>query len=264
LFVVSYPTAAQVTIQKPVSSSQQQNAERIRDLMQEIRELIDRLPADFQEELKKELGICEPEVFTAINVGPIDDSRSGEVATAGGNTLMVLGVRNVFDFDGSATIRIAGRLRDLRWNRPGRENGYLMIDATGVRVAGFELLSANGQPISGLVLLSNGVRLKTPGGRTLAINDPWVLLRHFDTAGDARLAANDPVWRHLKIFLDDNGDGRVAVREIRTPEDQNVRRINLEWDSPSTGSSGIVVTRGTYTGMREERGLMAAVTLPSP
>ncbi|MFC2144063.1 hypothetical protein ACFLQM_00040 [Acidobacteriota bacterium] len=264
LFVFAGPTASQVTVQQHVSSSQQQNADRIRNLMQEIRELMSQLSADAQVTLERELGICEPATFSAINVGPIDDSRLGDVATSGGATVMVLGVRGVLNFDGRATIRVNGTPRELRWNLPGRGNGYLMVDASAVRVARFELFSADGRPIRGLVLVSDGVRLKTPDGRTLAINDPWVLLNHFDSDGDARLAPNDSVWRHLKVFLDENGDGRVAAAEIRTPEDQNIRRINLDWDSPSTGSSGIVVTRGTYTGRREELGLMAAVTLPCP
>ena len=70
-----------------------------------------------------------------------------------------------------------------------------MVDASAVRVARFELFSADGRPIRGLVLVSDGVRLKTPDGRTLAINDPWVLLNHFDSDGDARLAPNDWVKR---------------------------------------------------------------------
>ena len=84
LFVFAGPTASQVTVQQHVSSSQQQNADRIRNLMQEIRELMSQLSADAQVTLERELGICEPATFSAINVGPIDESRMGDVENSGG------------------------------------------------------------------------------------------------------------------------------------------------------------------------------------
>ncbi len=50
----------------------------------------------------------------------------------------------------------------------------------------------------------------------------------FDTNQDGRVDSSDRYWRHLNLWIDRNGDGRVEEREISSPFDRGVREIEVD------------------------------------
>ncbi|MCP4661432.1 MAG: hypothetical protein GY856_39010 [bacterium] len=50
----------------------------------------------------------------------------------------------------------------------------------------------------------------------------------FDTNQDGRVDSSDRYWRHLNLWIDRNGDGRIEEREISSPFDRGVREIEVD------------------------------------
>lgn len=258
---------AQVTVRKQVSTSQQRDVQRIRELMAEVEVLMSGLPADLQADLRNELHLAPADTTAVSPVSPVEIATTGRgdevgFANAVGGTVMVLDTRgDGFDLSGRATIRAGGSLREVVWVRPNTDDVFLMIDALGLRRAGFELFDRDGERIEARLLVGGGMRLRTVDGMIQAIDDPWQLLGSLDSNSDGQIDQQDAAWLFLSVFRDRDGNGRVGADEIQSLMDTNVRGMSLEHGSPQEDSRGNSLTQGTYMRTRGEIAPMAGVTL---
>lgn len=264
LFVLgsSRSVAAQITVQKRLTTAQQRDADRIRELMIEVERLMKRLPPEVQADLQKQLGIS-PQAMKPV--GPVtvemkDDSAAR--AAAGGNQVMVLDLRgDNLDIGGRARIDVGGSVRETGWTRSGTDDAFLMVSASSIRSAGFELSWASGGRVQSQVLVSDGLRLKTPDGKTHTIRDPFELLSLFDRDDDGKIDSTDATWRFLILFVDGNGDGRVSSGELESIADSVVRSIAVSKGDSRKDSHGNKVTDGIFVDTSGFTRTAAAVTL---
>lgn len=68
-------------------------------------------------------------------------------------------------------------------------------------------------------------RARSPAART-ACNT----LEPFDTREDGRIDSGDRYWRYLYLWTDENGDGEVTEREVRSVFEAGVRNISVRLD----------------------------------
>jgi hypothetical protein len=253
--------AAQVTVQKRLTSSQQRDTDRIRELMNEVERLMKRLPPEVQADLKKQLCISPQAMKPVGPVGPVtvefkDDSAV--MAAAGGNKVMVLDLRgDDLDIGGRARINV----RETGWTRSGTDDAFLMVSGASIRNAGFELSWASGGRVQDEVLVSDGLRVKTPDGKTHTIRDPLELLNLLDLNGDGKVDSSDPTWRFLFLFVDMNGDGLVDARELQSMRDKRVGSIAVVSKGSRKDSHGNRIADGVYVRIDETLGQAGVITL---
>ena len=267
LFILGFArsAAAQVTVQKRLTTAQQRDADRIRELMNEVERLMKRLPPEVQADLKKQLGISPQAMKPVGPVGPVtleikDDSAV--MAAAGGNKVMVLDLRgDGLDIGGRASINVGGSIRETGWTRSGTDDAFLMVSAASIRNAGFELSWASGGRVQNEVLVSDGLRVKTPDGKTHTIRDPLELLNLLDLNGDGKVDSSDPTWRFLFLFVDKNGDGLVAARELESMTDKLVHSIAMSSGSSRKDSHGNRIADVVYVGTHGSLRQAGVITL---
>jgi len=244
--------AAQVTVQKRLTTAQQSDADRIRELMNEVERLMKRLPPEVQADLQKQLGISPQAMKPVSPVGPVtleikDDSAA--MAAAGGYKVIVLDLRgDDLDIGGRASINVGGSIRETGWTRSGTDDAFLMISGASIRNVGFELSWASGGRVQDEVLVSDGLRVKTPDGETHTIRDPLELLDLLDLNGDGKVDSSDSTWRFLFLFVDKNGDGLVAARELESMTEKMVHSIELSSGSSRKDSHGNRIADVVYVG----------------
>jgi len=85
------------------------------------------------------------------------------------------------------------------------------------------------------------------GDRTGARNGFEDLAR-YDSDGDGRIDRHDPVYERLRLFRDDNGDGRSSPDELLTLEEQGIASLSLHpVANPMTIAGNRITETATFT-----------------
>lgn len=258
------PAEAQVAALQRVMTPQQRDVERARELMEEVNEILSRLPPDVQLDLRGELGIGPK---TGVAIGPVspvgvDIREEHRIAAAGATEYMILDLRgDGVDIGGYATIRVDGTQRATRWTQPGTDDAWLVVDAGSIREAGYELADSDGEAMGGLVLVSDGVRIAGPEGKEKIVVDGWSFLGFFDTAADGSISSGDPLWPHLALFVDKDGDGKVGGGELEALAGGAVSRISLGHGDGVHDPHGNTLVSGSFLSSDGSTRTAAAVTL---
>lgn len=156
-----------------------------------------------------------------------------EVATI----LFDLGTDSI-DVGGEAvTSLLTGEKKRTRWTRAGTNDAFLVLDATALRAAGWTVRSPNGVMLDGPHLFRTGLRLTGPNDSTVVIEDGWQFFGLLDVNRDGRVNASDPEFRVLRLFVDENGDGKMDdgelmyIRNAGVLDIVRVRRVRAALDT---------------------------------
>ena len=76
-------------------------------------------------------------------------------------------------------------------------------------------------------------------------------LAGFDHNQDGQISAEDAVWAQLKTWQDQNGDGIAEQNEIKTLEQQNITRIDLQRQGSKVEKNGNTILGTTTAQMRD-------------
>ncbi len=116
-------------------------------------------------------------------------------------------------------INADGEPEILSWTRPGEDDAFLVLD-----------LNANGRVDNGSELFGNHTALAD--GST-ATNGYDALARYDNSSegGDSNgfIDAGDAIFNALRLWIDDNHNGRSEVSELLTLRDASVMRISLHY-----------------------------------
>ncbi len=112
------------------------------------------------------------------------------------------------------TALLTGEARRTRWTKPGTNDAFLVLDATALRAAGWTVHGPSGAMLEGPHLFRTGLRLTSPDGNTIVIEDGWQFFTLLDKNRDGRINALDPEFRVLRLFTDENGDGKMSENEL--------------------------------------------------
>jgi hypothetical protein len=168
------------------------------------------------------------------------------IASAGGNKVIVLDLKgDDLDLGGRASIDVGGSIRELGWTFSNTDDAFLMVSAASIRQLGYELTWPDGGRVQGQVMVSNGLQLIV-NGKILNIRDPSELLRQFDTNGNGQVDQTDTTWRYLYLFVDKNGDGKIAPAELSSWTDSGVRAIGVSTERARKDSFGNKVGNGVF------------------
>ena len=135
----------------------------------------------------------------------------------------------VLDLDGDGVIRTVGLSSGVNFDHAA--DGF--AERTGWVAPGDGLLvwdrNANGAIDSGRELF---------GSETFRINglkavNGFEALRELDTNSDGVIDASDPVYAQLRVWVDDDTNGRSGGGELLTLEEAGVRSINLHYTDSS-------------------------------
>ena len=168
--------------------------------------------------------------------------------------------RDGIDLGGVVSTELWGEPLTLRWTRQNTDDAFLVVDATSLRSAGFDLQNERGEPIEGPTLFRDGLRLRDPGGSDHVITDGWQMLGLFDNNQDGRVNSSDPVWQHLRLFTDSNMDGTIGPGEVTVLEQSNVLELLTAYGEPYPDSYGNVRRDGSWFGAQAP-GFMTGVAL---
>jgi hypothetical protein len=152
----------------------------------------------------KPAGLAEPEISTVL----FDLGTDG--IDIGGET---------------ATTLLTGERQRVRWTKPQTNDAFLVIDATSLRAAGWEVRSPTGATLNGPHLFRTGLRLLSPDGNEIILADAWQLFAMIDRNRDGRVNSEDPEFRYLRLFLDANGNGIMDDGELMYIRDAGVLTI---------------------------------------
>jgi hypothetical protein len=143
------------------------------------------------------------------------------------------------------------------------DDGFLAVDATGLRALGMDISSAGQARLDGVVPVSSRLRI-VADGQSREVGTSWQLLAVLDTNRDGKLDTKDPCWTHLRIFVDRNGDGSISDTEVRTAVETGIRDISARIGASRDGRSdahGNTLVEGAFT--RADGSTMSGdVTLP--
>lgn len=135
----------------------------------------------------------EPEVSTVIfDLGTDSIDIGGEVLTS----------------------LLTGEKKKTRWTKPGTNDAFLVLDATALRAAGWTVRTPNGALMDGPHLFRTGLRLTGPDGEEVVLTDGWQFFTLLDRNRDGRINSEDPEYRLLRLFVDDDGDGKMGPGEL--------------------------------------------------
>ncbi len=161
-------------------------------------------------------------------------------------------------FDLSGTSRSAG----TRWTRVTPDDGFLAVDASGLRALGIDISSAGQARVDGVVPVSSRLRIMADG-QPKEVGNSWQMLTVLDANRDGKLDTRDPCWNHLRIFIDRNGDGSISDAEVRTIVESGIRDISAKIGTSRDGRAdthGNGLVEGTFTRVDGSSGKSADVT----
>ena len=145
----------------------------------------------------------------------------------------------------ATTALVHGTPTTTYWTAPMTDDCFLMLDATTIRAAGYEIREA-GALLDGLVMFRPDLSVSDPGGKTTVVTDGWDMLSLFDTNGDGGISPADAVFEHLWLYMDDDVDGMVRVdQELHRPPTA-LRSLSLTTGSPTPDPQGNVRRLGTW------------------
>jgi len=160
-------------------------------------------------------------------------------------------------FDLSGTNRNAG----TRWTKVMPDDGFLAVDATGLRASGIDVSSAQAR-LEGVVPVTSRLRIAVDG-QAREVSNAWQLLAVLDANHDGKLDGKDPCWNHLRSFVDRNGDGSISDTEIRTVVETGIRDISAKMATSRDGRTdthGNTLVEGSFTRSDGSTGKSADVT----
>ena len=202
-------------------------------------------------------------------------AKSCEIKKLGALLEKALGIRAVSSFDpllldlsgdgldlsGSVTTDLlSGRLESVRWTTAATDDAFVMVDADGARVVGYDIQRSDGTPVSGLTLFRDGLRIVDPEGNASVVGNAWQMLGIFDHDRDGTVSLADPVFEHLVAFTDLDANGAVGAEELTPMADAGV--LDLATTSsvpPFTDEYGNTRTDGSFTRQDDNLGLASAV-----
>jgi hypothetical protein len=161
-------------------------------------------------------------------------------------------------FDLSGTNRNAG----TRWTKVMPDDGFVAVDATGLRALGVDISGAGQARLEGVVLVSSRLRI-VADGQAREVSNPWQMLTVLDANRDGKLDTKDPCWAHLRIFVDRNGDASISDTEIRTVVETGIRDISAKIGTTRDGRTdthGNTLVEGAFTRSDGSAGKSADVT----
>ena len=132
--------------------------------------------------------------------------------------------------DLSATVTtdlISGQLTKLRWTQPNTDDAFVVVDADGLRVAGFDLLDSNGEAVTGLTMFRDDLTIRDPSGASVAITRAWQMAGVLDTDRDKMLDEGDSTFQHLRVFIDGDGDGAIGASELQSMADAFIEALGV-------------------------------------
>jgi hypothetical protein len=163
----------------------------------------------------KATALAEPELSTVIfDLGTDSVDVGGEVTTS----------------------LLDGEAKRIRWTKPGTNDAFLVLDATALRAAGWTLHGPSGAAMEGPHLFRTGLRLTTPDDSSVTIEDGWQFFALLDRNRDGRINSADPEFRVLRLFIDEDGDGKIGdgeltyIRTAGVAEIIRVRRVRAHLD----------------------------------
>jgi hypothetical protein len=153
-----------------------------------------------------------------------------------------------FKFTGQTkTNLLTGEAQNVRWLEKGDPDAFMLVDATSLRAAGYDIQNARGESVDGLTLFRDGLRIKDPSGNEKIVGSGWELLAAFDANKDGKINSSDPVWQHLKLWADSDADGAINEK-LQGLSDAGVRDVNLGGLKAQTVDSlGNTREDGTFT-----------------
>lgn len=106
-------------------------------------------------------------------------------------------------------------------------SGHVVVDADALLSAGIKLFDEQGAARVGKVVpLAHGMIIKgLPQGDRL-VQDALDTLMYFDANSDKYLDAADPVFAHLGLFVDKNGDQVAQDGEVKSFGDVGIDNIS--------------------------------------
>jgi hypothetical protein len=151
-----------------------------------------------------------------------------------------------------------GRMAPLRWTKKGTDDAFLMLDATALRAAGVDVREA-GRPVQGITTLRKGLET---WGDPHVYGDVWDRLRAFDANKDGIINASDPVFSHLRLWLDADGDGIAGAGELRGLAEEKIVGISLgEVSAPRADPAGNTFRDGAFLRADGTRGVIRDASL---
>jgi cytoskeletal protein CcmA (bactofilin family) len=198
--------------------------------------------------------------------GHLDSAGDGSVARGFDPVVLDLNGDGL-NLTGSVTTNLlTGQPAQFRWTTPNPDDVFLAVDATGLRTLGYDLRTYADQPLNGTVLLTGGMRLRTPDGDDRVMADAWQLLAALDRSGDGRFDANEPAWDDVRLFMDADADGVISpdLGEVQDPATRGV--IGIQFDpaaTPATISGGSMATDGLFVRSSGSTDLAAQVSFGS-
>src|SRR5688572_29205239 len=89
---------------------------------------------------------------------------------------------NGLDLSGSIRSSLAtGRNQVTGWTTRNTDDAFLVLDAGTVRAVGFEVRDKGGNPVNGLVVPGEGLRVRGPNGSETVVRDGWQMLTILDS-----------------------------------------------------------------------------------
>jgi hypothetical protein len=119
-----------------------------------------------------------------------------------------------------------GHPDSVTWTTPLSDVAFVALDRNG-----------NGIFDSGAELFGN----HTPKQNGTIATNGFDALADFDENGDGEIDASDPIWPRLRLWIDQNHDGRASASEITTPAAVGVTSFGLDYH---------------WTGRRDQNGNM--------
>ena len=154
-----------------------------------------------------------------------------------------------------------------RWTKPHSANAWLIVDADALRLLGFAMAirseSGSGprSAASGFVPLQNDARVVRPDGTAVVVSDCWEMLDLFDANRDGAVDQRDPVWSHLRLFFDEDGDGHMDFAELREPGKVGLAAIGPSTRAETQDALGNVLVLGWIRRASDGVGRAADVSL---
>jgi hypothetical protein len=141
-------------------------------------------------------------------------------------------------FQTSGTNKASG----TRWTTPQTDDAFLAVDATGLRAMGIEVTTRDRLRLDGTTLVSTSLRV-VADGQSRDIERTWQMLVALDTNRDGKLDNHDTTWVHLRLFVDADGDGRIAAAEVHGVADGSIASMATKpGRDPRTDGFGNVLT----------------------
>lgn len=142
-----------------------------------------------------------------------------------------------------------GVLFDLEGNGTPRQVGFIQKDDA------FLYLDRNGNGI-----VDNGLELF---GDQEGDASGFAKLARYDANGDGKIDAQDPVYVHLRLWQDRNGDGIHQAEESLTLAEAGITALYLDYETVNQMDAGgnVIARKGAFERADGSRGLTADVLL---